>query len=95
MGLKKFDTYSQGWEWTAVEPLTAKVKRECLEVMDPEHRNFYLWTLSKAQLYQIIMDLRRQGVRIPGPVSRMNRDRLRRILVEIQLSTALPNNLSG
>lgn len=55
---------------------------ETLEI-SRQRRNWYLLTLSKAQIYKLIQDLRKQGLNL-GPTSKLNKDQLRYLLLEVE-----------
>jgi hypothetical protein len=48
-----------------------------------QRRNWYLQTLSKAQIYKILQNLRKQGFDL-GPTSKLNKDQLRYLLLEVE-----------
>ncbi|MHA2368009.1 MAG: hypothetical protein ACXADX_04250 [Candidatus Hodarchaeales archaeon] len=55
---------------------------ETLEI-SRQRRNWYLQTLSKAQIYKILQNLRKQGFDL-GPTSKLNKDQLRYLLLEVE-----------
>lgn len=55
---------------------------ETLEI-SRQRRNWYLQTLSKAQIYKLLQDLRKQGFDL-GPTSKLNKDQLRYLLLEVE-----------
>jgi hypothetical protein len=62
--------------------LYALQAEETLEI-SRQRRNWYLQTLSKAQIYKILQDLRKQGFNL-GPTSKLNKDQLRYLLLEVE-----------
>ena len=55
-----------------------------------QRRNWYLKTLSKAQIYRIVQDLRKQGITL-GPTSKLNKDQLRHLLLEFEFGRNKPD----
>lgn len=55
-----------------------------------QRRNWYLKTLSKAQIYRMMQDLRKQGINL-GPTSKLNKDQLRHLLLEFEFGRNKPD----
>ncbi|MFX0115346.1 MAG: hypothetical protein ACFFB3_12425 [Candidatus Hodarchaeota archaeon] len=57
-----------------------------------QRRNWYLKTLSKAQIYRMVQDLRKQGFNL-GPTSKLNKDQLRYLLLEFEFGQKRSNDI--